>query len=93
MQNKKRGRRRMHFDLRRCPKSDALFWLIGHTRGSTNERRSPLSCLRTLFVGEVLKCCLLGKMTVGAYLHALLELGNDFGKILEAASPVDSAGS
>lgn len=60
---------------------------------STNERRSSLSYLRTLFVDEVLKCCLLGKMAVGAYLHALLELGNDFGKILKGASPVDSAGS
>ena len=59
---------------------------------STNERRSSLSYLRMLFVDEVLKCCLLGKMAVGAYLHALLELGNDFGEILQAVSPVDSLG-
>lgn len=58
-----------------------------------SEAACALAKLRALFVGEVLKCCLLGKMAVGAYLHALFELGNDFGEILKAASPVDSAGS
>ena len=58
-----------------------------------SEAACALAKLRALFVGEVLKCCLFGKMAVGAYLHALLELGNDLGKILKAASPVDSAGS
>lgn len=58
-----------------------------------SEAACALAKLRALFVGEVLECRLFGKMAVRAYLHALLELGNDFGKILKAASPVDSAGS